>query len=222
MLTVTRLRLILLPIRFLTKIPSFIFRKLLHIVAFTCVSLTIITSESWPAASLTCVIFAAILYPLLSIIEKKAWYPDLFVEKTKGEVRRSLLMLFIMVAVLITICWGIFGEPVLCASSILMWGIGDAFAALIGIPYGRHKIKAGRNKGKKSWEGSLAMFAFSFVCGLLMLLFVHNSGLTQALLSAAAGAFLGTLTELFSHSEYDTITVPAVIAAVLLIINSVL
>ena len=32
-------------VRFLTKLPSFIFRKMLHIVAFTCVSLTILTSQ---------------------------------------------------------------------------------------------------------------------------------------------------------------------------------
>ena len=103
---------ILLPVRFLTKIPSFIFRKLLHIVAFTCVSLTILTSKSWQAASLTCVVFAVIIYPLLALVEKENWYPKLFVEKTKGEIRRSLLMLFLMVAVMIAVCWGGYKEPV--------------------------------------------------------------------------------------------------------------
>ena len=41
----------------------------------------------------------------------------------------------------------------------------------------------------------------------------------QALLSAGLGALLGTLTELVSPSEYDTVTVPVVIAAVLLLLN---
>lgn len=211
---------ILLPVRFLTNIPSFVFRKLLHIVAVTCVSLTILTSKSWQAASMTCVIFAVIIYPLLTLVEKEGWYPKLFVEKTKGEIRRSLLMLFFMVAFLIMVCWGFFNEPNLCAASILMWGTGDAAAALFGIPYGKHKIKTRWTDGKKSWEGSLSMFVVSFASGLLMLLLTHDSGLGYVLLSALSGALLGAMTELFSPSEYDTITVPAVIAAVLLIINS--
>ncbi len=211
--------LILLPVRFLTKIPSFIFRKLLHIVAFTCVSLTILTSRNWQAASLTCVVFAVIVYPLLVLVEKESWYPKLFVEKTKGEVRRSLLMLFLMVAVMIAVCWGVFGEPVLCAAAILMWGTGDAAAALVGIPFGRHKIKTRWTDGKKSWEGSLAMFAVSFLSGFLMLLTAHNAGLGYVFLSAFFGALLGSLMELFSPSEYDTITVPAVIVIILLLLN---
>ena len=210
---------ILLPARFLTNIPSFIFRKLLHIVAFTCVSFTILTSGNWQAASLTCVVFAAAVYPLLALVEQESWYPRLFVEKTKGEIRRSLLMLFLMVAVLIAVCWGIFGEPVLCASSILMWGTGDAAAALVGIPYGRHKIKTKWTDGKKSWEGSLAMFAVSFMSGVLMLLIAHNAGWRYMFLSAFSGALSGSFVELFSPSEYDTITVPTVIAVILLIIN---
>lgn len=38
--------LILIPIRFLTKLPSYVFRKLLHIVAFSCVTLMILSARS--------------------------------------------------------------------------------------------------------------------------------------------------------------------------------
>ena len=100
-----------------------------------------------------------------------------------------------------------------------MWGAGDAAAALIGIPFGKHKVKSRLTDGKKSWEGSLAMLLVSFVCGMIVLYFVQKMDLPRALLSALLGTLLGTATELFSPSEYDTVTVPAVIAAVLLIIN---
>ena len=63
------------------------------------------------------------------------------------------------------------------------------------------------------------MFAVSFVSGLLMLLITHNAGLGYILLSAFFGAVSGSLAELFSPSEYDTITVPTVIALILLIVN---
>jgi hypothetical protein len=55
------------------------------------------------------------------------------------------------------------------------------------------------------------MFAVSFLSGLLMLIFAHNTGLGYVLLSAFCGALLGSLAELFSPSEYDTITVPTII-----------
>ena len=208
--------LVLFPIRLLTKLPSFVFRKLLHIVAFTCVSLMILAAKSWQAASATSVLIAAVFYPLLSVIEPEPWYPTLLVEKSKGEIRRSLLMLFLMFAVLIAVCWGLFARPDLCAAAILMWGTGDAAAALIGVPFGRHKVRSRWTDGKKSWEGSCAMLAVSFLTGAVMFLLIRTADIPHALLYAGAGALFGTAAELFTPGEYDTVVVPAVIAAVLL------
>ena len=53
---------------------------------------------------------------------------------------------------------------------------------------------------------------------MIVLYFVQKMKLPLALISAGLGALFGTMTELFSPSEYDTVTVPVVIAAVLLII----
>ena len=209
---------ILLPLRFLTRIPSFIFRKMLHIVAFTSVSLMILFAGSWQAAALTSVIIAAAIYPLLAAVEKQAWYPRLFVEKKPGEIRKSLLMLFLTFASLISISWGIFGQLHIVAAAILMWGTGDAAAALIGVPFGKHKIKTKLSDGKKSREGSCAMLAVSFLCGFLVLFFAQNLSVPKALLCAFTGALFGTAAELFSPGEYDTVTVPFVIMAVLLIL----
>ena len=161
---------VLLPIRFLTKVPSFVFRKLLHFVAFTSVSLMILASGSWQAAALTSVLIALSLYPILAAFENAAWFGKLFVQKTPGEIKRSLLLLFLTFAVLISAAWGMFGQPHLAAAAILMWGTGDAAAALVGIPYGRHKVHSRFTDGKKSWEGSLAMLTTSFLSGVIVLL----------------------------------------------------
>ena len=209
---------VLLPIRFLTGLPSFVFRKLLHFVAFTSISLMILAAKSWQAAAMTSVLIAIALYPILAALENASWYGKLFVQKSQGEIKRSLLLLFFMFAALISVAWGVFREPHLAAAAILMWGTGDAAAALVGIPCGKHKVHFRFTDGKKSWEGSLAMLAVSFFSGLILLLSVQKAALPQALLMAFLGAFLGTATELFSPSEYDTVTVPAVIVAVLLII----
>ncbi|MBE6128681.1 MAG: hypothetical protein E7185_05345 [Erysipelotrichaceae bacterium] len=212
---------VLVPVRLFTKVPSFIFRKLLHVVAFTCVTAMILAADRWEEPALASLIIAAILYPVLVLLEQGTWFSDFFVEKSSGEIKKSFLFLFIMFAALTAVCWGIFNQPGILAAAILMWGTGDAAAALTGIPYGKHRIKLPFTDGKKSWEGSGAMFAVSLLVGTFVLLYVQKLSLPHALLSAALTAFLGTATELFSGSEYDTVTVPAVMAAVLLLLARV-
>ena len=131
-------------------------------------------------------------------------------------------MLFIMFAAVIVIAWGFFHEPHIAAAAILMWGTGDAAAALIGIPFGKHKIMISPVNGRKSWEGSIGMFIVSFTAGLIILLAVAKYSLPSAIISALAGALAGTATELFSATEWDTVTVPTVILAVLLGVHAIL
>lgn len=209
--------LILLPIRLLTRVPSFVFRKLLHIIAFSCFVVMLLAAESWQAASLTCVIIAVLLYPLLSMFEDRKWYSRLLVEKSPGEIKRSLLMLFFMFAAVIAVAWGVFGNVAAAAASILMWGEGDAGAALVGIPFGRHKIMFRPVSGRKSWEGSCSMLVVAFLTGFGLLWLYFGYPPAQAAGAAAVGAFLGTVVELLSPSEWDTVTVPVAILAVMLL-----
>ena len=205
----------LLLIRFMTKTPSYVFRKLLHIVAFTCFSVMTLTAESWQAAALTSVIIAAVIYPLLALVEGEKWYGRFFVQKSPGEIKRSLLMLFFMFAAVIAVAWGVFRKPHIAGASILMWGVGDASAALVGIPYGKHKIKT--QYALKSWEGTLAMFAAAFFFGTIALRFFGGFATGRAALAAFLAAFAGAATELFSPSEWDTVTVPVVVLIVLML-----
>lgn len=212
---------VLIPIRFLTKVPSFVFRKMLHIVALVFSALMILTSQSWQAAALAALIAAVLIYPLLHALEKKKWYAKLLVQKSPGEIKRSMIMIFVVLIALVSVLWGLFGQQQLAAAALLMWGVGDAAAALFGIPFGKHKVKLSLADGKKSWEGSAAMLAVSFLCGFSVLLWGQHLAWPHALWAAAIAALLGTLTELFTPSEYDTVTVPAVVAVVLLLIAPV-
>lgn len=124
-------------------------------------------------------------------------------------------MLFFMFAAVITVAWGIFGNPYVAVASILMWGVGDASAALVGIPLGRHKIQT--PYAVKSWEGTLAMLAAAFLVGGLVLYFIGGLNITRTVFCALLAAFAGAVTELFSSSEWDTVTVPVVILIVLLL-----
>ncbi|MBR3312597.1 MAG: TSUP family transporter [Atopobiaceae bacterium] len=209
--------LVLLLVRFRTKLPSFVFRKLLHVVAITCLSIMLLVAQSWQAAALTSVLIAVAAYPILAALEARGWYGRLFVQKSPGEIKRSLLMLFCMFAVVVAVAWGWHGSPYVAAAAILMWGTGDAAAALVGIPFGRHKVMAWPVEGRKSWEGSAAMLAVSFLVGLFVLAFLGGYPLGWALLACAAGAVVGTGVELVSQSEWDTVTVPLAVVAVLLL-----
>ena len=208
---------VLAPVRFLTKIPSFVFRKLLHILAFSSFAVVVLSAREWRGATILAILIAVLIFPILSLLENEPWYERLFVQKSKGEIKRSMLMLFFMYAALIAVGWGIFGKPGVVACAILMWGVGDAAAALVGIPFGKHKVKLRGTDGKKSWEGSAAMLIVSFAAGLCMLLILQETGIPKGLLTAGLGALFGTLTELFSPSEWDTVTVPTAITAVLLL-----
>ena len=213
---------ILLLIRAVFKPASYVFRKLLHLVAFSGITFMVMQAENWPSVVLSSLVIAGILFPILSILEKESWFHNFFVQKKPGEIKKSMLMLLFMFALLAAVAWGIFDKPFIAATAILMWGTGDGAAALFGIPFGRHKIRFKPADGKKSWEGSIAMLAVSFVCGVLMLFFAQDVGIVKALIIALCAAIPGTATELFTPSEYDTVTVPIVIEAVLLLLCIIL
>lgn len=128
-------------------------------------------------------------------------------------------MLFFMFAAVTAVAWGIFGKPYAAATAILMWGTGDAAAALAGIPFGKHKVRLKPANGKKSWEGIAAMFLTALICGLIVFLLFCHFPFGKAILPIFIGAAIGAVTELFSPGEYDTVTVPAVILAVLLLFS---
>ncbi|MDO4796444.1 MAG: TSUP family transporter [Coriobacteriales bacterium] len=208
---------VLLLVRRFLNVPSYVFRKLLHVVAFTCVSLMILAADSWVSAALASCVVAIAVYPVLAWLEDEPWYGSLFVQKSPGEIKRSMVMLFAMFALVVAAAWGVFGRPELAAAAILMWGTGDGAAALVGIPFGRHKVGLRLADGKKSWEGSAAMLMVSFACGLAVLMACGHAP-ARAVIPALAGSVAGTAVELFSHSELDTVTVPIAILAVLLVL----
>ena len=208
----------LLPIRFLTGVPSFVFRKMLHVVAFTCFVVMMLAAGGWQAAVLTSVIIAVLVYPLLSLFENESWYGKLFVQKSPGEVKRSLLMVFFMFAAVIAVSWGVFHDPNAAAAAILMWGVGDAAAALVGIPFGRHKVKFKPVNGKKSWEGSCAMFTAAALVGGVILCVCSGSFAGITILRVLLMALAGMAAELLSPSEWDTVTVPVTMLAVALVL----
>lgn len=176
-------------------------------------------AEQWYAASLTALVFAGLVYPILRAIEGCPWYDMLFVQKEPGEIKKSLLLLFLMGAVLIALCWGGLNKPYISVTSIIAWGTGDAAAALAGKKFGRHPIRIPHADPLKTWEGSGAMTATAFVLTAVCLLVTTDFPLAACLLTAAVAAPISAAAELFSHNGNDTVSVPVSIAAVLSLLS---
>lgn len=126
---------VLLLIRAFVKPPRYVFRKLLHFVAVSAIAAMGILADNWLAAVLSSVVFILILYPTLKIHEREPWFENFFSQKEPGEILKSMFLFLGMSALLVAVGWGIFGQRILAATSILMWGAGDGSAALIGIPF---------------------------------------------------------------------------------------
>ncbi|MCM1055312.1 MAG: TSUP family transporter [Bacteroides sp.] len=210
---------VLLILRFLFKIPKALWRKLLHLVAYTSIVFMIVVSDNWLVPVICCVLFAAVVYPILHLAEQWEGYNDLFVQKAKGEIKKSLLLLFLTHAALIAVCWGALNKPYIAAAAIIVWGIGDTMAALIGIRFGKHHVKIPLADHKKTWEGTAAMavtdllICFALLMSLSDLSVLHCAGFSLAV------APISAYTELISHNGNDTVSVPISIAATLALLT---
>ena len=206
----------LIVVHFTLRIPREVFRKMLHVAAFTSTPVIMWLAGDWRVATTVLLAFGVVVWPLLAAVEGQPWYDGLFVQRRLHEVRRSLLLMFWGSAALVALCWGAFGRPDVAATSILMWGFGDAAAALVGKRWGRHHTGLPLADPAKTWEGSGAMCAVSFAVGTVLLLAFVTAGVAGCAVRAAVAAVVGAYVELITCKGYDTVTVPFAIAATLL------
>ncbi|MCD8144584.1 MAG: TSUP family transporter [Oscillospiraceae bacterium] len=192
-------------------------RKVLHTVAFLLILVILLASEHWYVPTLLSVLFVAIVYPVLKLCETKNFYASLFQERTAGEVRKSLVLLFGTSAVLIALFWGVLGSELTVISSVLAWGLGDEAAALIGKRFGRHKLGWRFADRQKSYEGSGGMLCVSFLAVLVSLTVGGVPGIT-AFWAAVLSAVAATVTEAVTKKGYDTVTVPWAAAVVIWVV----
>ena len=82
---------VLILLRFLIRIPDYIFRKLLHTVAFTSVLPLVLGTDIWWIAVLVEIVFLIIVIFALHFFEHFAFYSALFVEKGKQEICKFVL-----------------------------------------------------------------------------------------------------------------------------------
>ena len=200
---------IMLPARKLIKIPDELFRKILHFILLGAYIPLCFAFEAWWMAAIFAASLIVILFPVLAFAEKIAMFSSFVYERKKGEFKSSMVLAVGMMAFSTTVCWGLFGDRYLVLASIYAWGVGDALAALIGKKFGKHKIKWKVADGKKSMEGSLAMFICALVSVFTVLLVRGGIAIPMCLLIAVLAALICTFTELCARNGLDTVICPA-------------
>ncbi len=158
----------------------------------------------------------AIIPPLVFIVVNYVSYRrQIFLGMETGEKNQFGTVYFpISFSVLIALLWS---QPALLVAAVMPMTWGDAFAAILGRRWGAHPFTLfGQTR---SLEGSLVMFAFSFVATLAALLIFaqpFSASLVLALFTALAAA----LVEGISPLGIDNLTVPLVSALVLVVLSS--
>lgn len=202
--------------RFFIKIPDELFRKILHCILLGSLLPFVFAFETWWMSAVTAVVFALVVYPILAFFERYKTFSELTTERKKGELKNSLLLVFGMFAVVISICWGWLSDKYLVLASIYAWGFGDAAAALVGTKFGRHKINWKYIDGKKSVEGTVAMFITSLISVVVILVCRGGMSVVGYFFVSMITAIVSAFAELYSKDGMDTVICPISAMVVLL------
>ena len=207
---------IMFTVRKLTSIPDELFRKILHFILLGAYIPLVFAFEKWWMATVFSIGMIILCFPALYFAEKIPKFSSFVNERKKGEYKNSMVLAIGMMALSTTICWGLFADKYLVLASIYAWGVGDGLAALVGKRFGKHKITWKLADGKKSVEGSLAMFICSFTSVLGVLLIRGGLGLPLCFITALLTGAACTVAELCSKNGYDTVICPTVAMVVII------
>ncbi len=197
----------LLARKFLTM-PDELFRKLLHFILLGAYIPLVFAFEAWWMATAFALSLIVILFPALFFAGRIPMFSSFMNERKKGEFKSSMVLAVGMMAFSVAVCWGLFGDRYLVLASVYAWGVGDGLAALVGKRFGKHKITWKLADGKKSVEGSAAMFVCALISVFAVLLARGGISIPLCLGIAALAALVCTLTELCAKGGLDTILCP--------------
>ena len=103
---------------------------------------------------------------------------------------------------------GLLNLKYLVIASVFAWGFGDAAAALVGKRFGQYYIEGKLVEGKKSLEGTFAMFVVSFISVFIILIAYSSLNWYSYLLIAIITAAVSAVVELYTKGGMDTLTCP--------------
>jgi dolichol kinase len=99
-------------------------------------------------------------------------------------------------------------RPAMIAAVVVL-GVADPLAAIVGRRFGRHMLRSGR-----SLEGTLAFFASGTIAAAIALGIVAPAPVAMTIALAVAGALAGAIAELLTTKLDDNLTIPLTVGAV--------
>lgn len=201
---------VMLIVRKLFKVPDELFRKILHFILLGAYIPFLFLFQTWWIAAVFAATLVIMLYPILMLAGRIPAFSSFVNERKKGEFKSSMVLALGMMVISICICWGLFGDRYLVLASIYAWGVGDAFAALIGKKFGKHKIYWKFADSNKSIEGTLAMFLSSTISVFTILLVRGGLDVGICLLISVVVALVCAFVELCTINGFDTVSCPTI------------
>jgi len=198
------------------KLPDELFRKILHLILMAAYVPILFVYQKWQHAAGFAVLLCLVLYPVFALSGRIPAFSSFVNERKKGEYKNSTVLALCVMLLSILIGWGWLGDRYLVLAGIYAWGIGDAFAALLGKQFGRHKIHWKYADSHKSMEGSAAMLLTSALSVFIVLHARGGLGIADCLMISIAAALVSTVVELCSKNGFDTVTCPAAAMAVII------
>lgn len=198
-----------MPINELTELEMR--RKLLHVFAGSAFAILIkelLKDYAWHGIFSALVFLlisgAAISFAYIKGIEIPFFYwliENFEREKDKKKLPGKGVFMFLLGSAL-TIA--IFREPRVVAAALLIVSLGDGFATIFGLRFGRHRL---RYNNKKTIEGSIAFLIFAFL-----------GAITQVSLKIAfLSSFICMFFESFDLRVDDNLLIPLIAGAVIYI-----
>ncbi len=201
----------------LTGWPKEWIRKSYHLMITFSMLFLVMGFPNWSGAVLTLVGLMLFAFVVIRVAYKLQILQDLSIDRKKGsnEVSRQIFYLSVSFSGLLIVFWGILGAEwkFVAVLATMIWGFGDAAAALAGKFLGRTKLKAPFFDPKKTVEGALANVGASWIIAFLVLLVFTTVSWWVALVSAFILASVGSIIEAASRKGRDTIILPWSMAA---------
>jgi len=177
------------------KVAREILRKLFHLyqvpVIFGYIVLKYQFSERVAIFTLVILLMIILEFEMLRL-EWKIKFPDPFGIMRKSEKKNATGMLYMILATIVV--FAVFDFRIALVA-LLLTVFGDLVSALVGIQYGKRKIKNG-----KSWEGFGAGFISNIIVSMVFLWEFPIVGIAMALTASTV--------EFITYKMDDNLTVP--------------
>jgi len=184
--------------KFLNKWPS-ISRKVLHIMVGNIAFLLPLFETDWIMAFIA----AAPFIPLTFLMSPHTPIKSLRGKTSSAGHGMGLVYYVITWTIL---AYVFFDNMVVIAVAIFAMSYGDGFASVVGIKFGKKKFNVCGDE--KSYIGSIAMFAFTFIMTIVALLYYNIQITYWAISILLLIAFIASIVEAITPKGLDNLTVP--------------